>query len=171
MLTELEKNPEHNRLDMLKKAEEKLRADSRRQNQQRRLREKAHYKGLSSNYLEDRYQSEEEDPSAISLSAIKNKFKHGNRNDSKTSLYSSDESDRERRLTKAKSNELEDDDDLNDDDDDYGTNDNDDDDDDHDEAKRKKSLKKKKVRKVVSDDEDEWTKKKTANNAVILFFF
>ncbi len=79
MLTEIEKNPENKRQELLKKEEEKLKAASRRQNQQRRMREKAHSKGLTADYLEDRdrYGSDDED-NAISLSAIKNKFKNRN---------------------------------------------------------------------------------------------
>jgi RNA polymerase-associated protein LEO1 len=76
ILKELERNPENKRLELMKKEEEKLKAASRRQNQQRRMREKAHSKGLSANYLEDNYASDE-DEGAISLSAIKNKFKKG----------------------------------------------------------------------------------------------
>jgi RNA polymerase-associated protein LEO1 len=71
ILTEIDKNPENKRLELIKKEEEKLKAASRRQNQQRRMREKSQHKGLTANYLEDKYQSEEEDNSSI-----KNKFKH-----------------------------------------------------------------------------------------------
>lgn len=72
ILTELKKNPEFKRQELMKKEEEKLKAASRRQNQQRRIREKSHSKGITSNYLEDKYHSEEEE---MSLNAIKNKFK------------------------------------------------------------------------------------------------
>lgn len=42
------------------------------------MREKQHQRGLSSSYLEpDRYDDEEEGEEAISLAAIKNKFKGG----------------------------------------------------------------------------------------------
>ena len=74
ILTEIKKNPENNRNELMKKEEEKLKAASRRQNQQRRMREKSHSKGLTANYLEDKYHSDE-DEGGISLSAIKNKFK------------------------------------------------------------------------------------------------
>lgn len=145
IITEINKNPEYNRMEMLKKEEEKLKAAARRRNQQRRMREKANQKGLSANYLEDRYS--DDDDNGISLSAIKNKFK--NRNDSRTSIYSSsDESDRERRLNKAKE--------LNDDDDDEEMDSAEeiiDDDDDEEDLDAKKSSKAKK-KKVVSDDED-----------------
>lgn len=77
ILKELERNPENKRLELMKKEEEKLKAASRRQNKQRRMREKAHSKGLSAEYLEDRYDSDDE-VGAVSLSAIKNRFKRGN---------------------------------------------------------------------------------------------
>lgn len=78
ILTEIKRNPEGNRNELMKKEEEKLKAASRRQNQQRRMREKSHSKGLSANYLEDKYNTDDdddEDNGAVSLSAIKNKFK------------------------------------------------------------------------------------------------
>jgi RNA polymerase-associated protein LEO1 len=76
ILAEIKRNPEGNRNELMKKEEEKLKAASRRQNQQRRMREKSHSKGLSANYLEDKYNSDDdEDSGAVSLSAIKNKFK------------------------------------------------------------------------------------------------
>jgi len=56
-----------------------LRASIRRESQQRRLRERAHHRGLSTNYLEGDYEEEDEDENAISLSAIKNKYKPGNK--------------------------------------------------------------------------------------------
>ena len=79
ILKEMETNPEKKRLELMKQEEDKLKAASRRQNQQRRMREKAHSKGLSSNYLEDNYGSDEEE-TGISLAAIKSKFKKGNYN-------------------------------------------------------------------------------------------
>lgn len=101
ILTELVKNPDAQRNEMIKKEEEKLKAASRRENQQRRMREKSHTKGISSAYLEDKLS--EEDENAISLSEIKSRYKSGGRSDSKHSINSSDdESDRERRLNKAK---------------------------------------------------------------------
>ena len=74
ILAENPKNPEYKRLELMKKEEEKLKAASRRQNVIRRQREKSHAKGLTAGYLEDRFQSDEEDE-AESLAAIKNKFK------------------------------------------------------------------------------------------------
>ncbi|CAF0907614.1 unnamed protein product [Brachionus calyciflorus] len=138
ILNEIAKNPENKRLELMKQEEEKLKAASRRQNQQRRMREKSHQKGLSAKYLEDRYS---DDDNGISLSDIKNKFKRGSRNDSKVSIYSSsDESDRERRLNKAKSNDYESDE--------YESESDYDD-------RRKSSSAKKKKKKVVTDDDDE----------------
>lgn len=78
ILNELPKNPENKRQELVKQEEEKLKAASRRLNQQRRVREKSHSKGISSNYLEDRYSDEE----GISLADIKNKFKKGNQSKS-----------------------------------------------------------------------------------------
>lgn len=136
ILNELTKNPENKRLELLKQEEEKLKAASRRQNQQRRMREKSHQKGLSAKYLEDRYS---DDDNAISLSEIKSKFKRGSRNESKVSIYSSsDESDRDRRLSKAKNDYASDDYESESDYDD----------------RRKSSLKKKK-KKIVTEDDDE----------------
>ena len=142
ILTEDIKNPENKRLELMKKEEENLKAASRRQNQQRRMREKSHSKGLSAGYLEDRYESDE-DNGAISLSAIKNRFKSGRKG---AEIYSSsDESDRERRLNKAKVND--------DDEDEYDEDSINDDDEDLD--SKRSSVSKKKKKKVVSDDEDE----------------
>lgn len=62
----------------LQKEEERLRASIRRESQQRRMREKQHQRGLSASYLEpDRYEEEEEGEEAISLTAIKNRYKGG----------------------------------------------------------------------------------------------
>jgi RNA polymerase-associated protein LEO1 len=74
ILTDAIKNPEATRAQLMKKEEEKLRAASRRENQQRRIREKNYSKQITSSYLEDKYSDEDE---SISLSAIKSKFKHG----------------------------------------------------------------------------------------------
>lgn len=60
------------------KEEERLRASIRRESQQRRMREKQHQRGLSASYLEpDRYDEEDEGDDAISLAAIKNRYKGG----------------------------------------------------------------------------------------------
>ena len=46
------KDPESQRTEMIKKEEERLKASIRRESQQRRMKEKAHQRGISSNYLE-----------------------------------------------------------------------------------------------------------------------
>jgi len=50
-----------------------LRASIRRESQQRRMRERANQRGMSSSYLEGDYEHEEDN--AISLSAIKKRYK------------------------------------------------------------------------------------------------
>lgn len=66
------------------KEEERLRASIRRESQQRRMREKQHQRGLSASYLEpDRYDEEDEGDDAISLAAIKNRYKGGIRGNHK----------------------------------------------------------------------------------------
>jgi RNA polymerase-associated protein LEO1 len=52
-----------------------LRASIRRESQQRRMREKAHQRGLNASYLEGDFDNE--DDNAISLSAIKKQYKQG----------------------------------------------------------------------------------------------
>uniref|UniRef100_A0A3Q1ISE8 RNA polymerase-associated protein LEO1 n=1 Tax=Anabas testudineus TaxID=64144 RepID=A0A3Q1ISE8_ANATE len=100
------RDPESHRNEMIKKEEERLRASIRRESQQRRMREKQHQRGLSSSYLEpDRYDDEEEGEEAISLAAIKNKFKGGG--EERARIYSSDsdegsDDDKAQRLMKAK---------------------------------------------------------------------
>jgi RNA polymerase-associated protein LEO1 len=109
-------NPESRRDEMIKKEEDKLRASVRRENKQRRVRERASGSrgGLSSSYLENDY-DDDDDENAISLSAIKNRFKKGGAaaaGKSKATIYTSDEDDgddddeddgfRARRLEKAK---------------------------------------------------------------------
>ncbi|XP_062819517.1 RNA polymerase-associated protein LEO1 isoform X2 [Anolis carolinensis] len=72
------RDPESQRTEMIKKEEERLRASIRRESQQRRMREKQHQRGLSASYLEpDRYDDEDEGEEAISLAAIKNRYKGG----------------------------------------------------------------------------------------------
>uniref|UniRef100_A0A663EDU8 RNA polymerase-associated protein LEO1 n=1 Tax=Aquila chrysaetos chrysaetos TaxID=223781 RepID=A0A663EDU8_AQUCH len=95
------------RTEMIKKEEERLRASIRRESQQRRMREKQHQRGLSANYLEpDRYDEEDEGDDAISLAAIKNRYKGGIREE-RARIYSSDsdegsDEDKTQRLLKAK---------------------------------------------------------------------
>ncbi|XP_039347336.1 RNA polymerase-associated protein LEO1 isoform X2 [Mauremys reevesii] len=101
------RDPESQRTEMIKKEEERLRASIRRESQQRRMREKQHQRGLSANYLEpDRYEEEDEGEEAISLAAIKNRYKGGIREE-RARIYSSDsdegsDEDRTQRLLKAK---------------------------------------------------------------------
>lgn len=60
------------------KEEERLKASVKRESQQRRMREKAHGRGMSSSYLEGGYEDEDdEDDATISLSAIKKSYKQG----------------------------------------------------------------------------------------------
>ncbi|KAG8145020.1 hypothetical protein E2320_013406 [Naja naja] len=101
------RDPESQRTEMIKKEEERLRASIRRESQQRRMREKQHQRGLSASYLEpDRYDEEEEGEEAISLAAIKNRYKGGIREE-RARIYSSDSDDgsdeeKAQRLLKAK---------------------------------------------------------------------
>uniref|UniRef100_A0A3Q0QU41 RNA polymerase-associated protein LEO1 n=1 Tax=Amphilophus citrinellus TaxID=61819 RepID=A0A3Q0QU41_AMPCI len=103
------RDPESHRNEMIKKEEERLRASIRRESQQRRMREKQHQRGLSSSYLEpDRYDDEEEGEDAISLAAIKSKYKGGSGlREERARIYSSDsdegsDDDKAQRLMKAK---------------------------------------------------------------------
>ncbi|XP_013882113.1 RNA polymerase-associated protein LEO1 [Austrofundulus limnaeus] len=102
------RDPESQRNEMIKKEEERLRASIRRESQQRRMREKQHQRGLSSSYLEpDRYDDEEEGEEAISLAAIKSKYKGGGLREERARIYSSDsdegsDEDKAQRLMKAK---------------------------------------------------------------------
>ncbi|CAI5792913.1 polymerase-associated LEO1 [Podarcis lilfordi] len=101
------RDPESQRTEMIKKEEERLRASIRRESQQRRMREKQHQRGLSASYLEpDRYDEEDEGEEAISLAAIKNRYKGGIREE-RARIYSSDsdegsDEDKTQRLLKAK---------------------------------------------------------------------
>lgn len=65
-------DPEANRTDRIKKEEDKLRASLRRENKARRVRERVNVRGPTASYLEP---DMEDDEGAISLSAIKNKYK------------------------------------------------------------------------------------------------
>jgi RNA polymerase-associated protein LEO1 len=62
----------------LQKEEERLRASLRRESKQKRVRERGASRGLSTGYLEPDNREEEgsEDEGAISLAAIKNKYKN-----------------------------------------------------------------------------------------------
>ena len=56
-----------------------MRASIRRESQQRRLRERAHQRGVNTSYLEGDYDEDEEDDNEISLASIKKQFKPGAR--------------------------------------------------------------------------------------------
>lgn len=88
-------DPEANRSEMIKREEEKLRASIRRESQQRRVREKAYSRGITSSYLEGRDDDEDEEDDSISINAIKNKYKP-NKDGKRSNIYSSDESEDER---------------------------------------------------------------------------
>ncbi|KAJ7994597.1 hypothetical protein DPEC_G00251120 [Dallia pectoralis] len=103
------RDPESQRNEMIKKEEERLRASIRREGQQRRMREKQHQRGLSAGYLEpDRYDDDEEGDEAVSLAAIKSKYKGGlGLREERARIYSSDsdegsDDDKAQRLLKAK---------------------------------------------------------------------
>ncbi|KAH8022621.1 hypothetical protein HPB51_000921 [Rhipicephalus microplus] len=113
VLPQVGQDPEAHRSEMIKKEEDRLRASIRRESKQRRLREKSHSRGLSAAYLEA-----DEDDAAISLSAIKSKYRRGGAAlKERPSIYSSEEDasdleeQRARRLEKAKAGPENDDDD------------------------------------------------------------
>lgn len=87
-------DPEANRLEKIKSEEMRLRASVRQQSKQKRTRERtATGRGMSGNYLEpdrDGYE-DSDDEGAISLAAIKNKFKRGAADLSRQPIYSSEE--------------------------------------------------------------------------------
>lgn len=86
-------DPEANRTDRIKKEEDKLRASLRRENKARRVRERVNQRGPTASYLEPDIEDED---GAISLSAIKNKYKQRGANyadvysDSESSASSND---------------------------------------------------------------------------------
>ncbi|RWS13611.1 RNA polymerase-associated protein LEO1-like protein [Dinothrombium tinctorium] len=71
------KDPEAHRSEMIKKEEDRLKASIRRENKMRRIRERANVRGPTASYLEPDQYDDEDDEGAISLSAIKNKYKKG----------------------------------------------------------------------------------------------
>lgn len=99
MMPAMEKDPESQRESALKKEDERLRAASRRESQQRRMREKNHLKGLSSSYL-----NEDDEDRENSISAIKADVNNKSRRVG--DIYGSDDddedSDNEDELRKAK---------------------------------------------------------------------
>lgn len=64
---------------VFQKEEERLRASMRRESKQKRIRERGAGRGLSTSYLEpdNREEDGSEDEGAISLAAIKSKYKKG----------------------------------------------------------------------------------------------
>ncbi|EJW78833.1 hypothetical protein WUBG_10258 [Wuchereria bancrofti] len=75
VLTAVGSNPESKKAEIVRKEEERMRAQSRREAQQRRnrMRPSLGRSGLTANFLEDR----DEDSDEESISAIKNRYKHG----------------------------------------------------------------------------------------------
>jgi len=62
----------------MKEEEDQLKAHMRREAQKRRQRERSHARGLTSNYLDNRYDdgtTNDDDDEGVSVSAIKNRFK------------------------------------------------------------------------------------------------
>lgn len=142
MMPATEHDPETQRLSLMKKEDERMRAQNRRESQQRRMREKNSTKGLTSSFMEQDMDDEEDFDD--SLAAIKNKFKkdvQGARSKPYHDVYS-DDSENEAKLRNAKLDIQSDDDDSDDE-----------------EIRRKKEelARKKKAKKVIveSDDEDE----------------
>ncbi|CAH0390368.1 unnamed protein product [Bemisia tabaci] len=89
MLSLVGHDPEHNRDELIKKEEERLRASLRRESKQKRVKERGASRGLSASYLEPDREDGSDDENAISVSAIKNKFKQKALNT--RNIYSSDE--------------------------------------------------------------------------------
>lgn len=133
-------DPESKKEERIKKEEEELRAHMRREAQARRVKEKAHAKGLSNNYLDDPYDNDDNDH-GVSVSAIKNRFKSGFLGRRGSSSDDSDAADTSKHTRNLQSSDSED----NDDDDDFGL-----------DGKRRKldDSATKKKRRVVSDDDD-----------------
>lgn len=83
-------DPEAHRSEMIKKEEDRLKASIRRENKVRRVRERSMNRGPTASYLEP--DDEEDEDGAISLSAIKNKFKQ-NRGAAYADTYTDDSDD------------------------------------------------------------------------------
>ncbi|VDK87038.1 unnamed protein product [Litomosoides sigmodontis] len=75
VLTAVGSNPESKKAEIVRREEERMRAQNRREAQQRRnrMRPSLGRSGLTANFLEDR----DEDSDDESISAIKNRYKHG----------------------------------------------------------------------------------------------
>eukprot|EP00112_Aurelia_sp_Birch-Aquarium-sp1_P007484 Seg1816.10 transcript_id=Seg1816.10/GoldUCD/mRNA.D3Y31 product="RNA polymerase-associated protein LEO1" protein_id=Seg1816.10/GoldUCD/D3Y31 len=94
-----ERDPEAARREMTKKEDERMRAQTRRESQQRRIREKNSSKGLTANYLESEIFEDDEQELEESLAAIKNKYKKdikAGRSRELKDIYSDDDSDDDR---------------------------------------------------------------------------
>ena len=73
-------DPESRKAALMKEEEDQLKAHMRREAQKRRKRERSHVRGLTSNYLDNRYDdgtTNDDDDEGISVSAIKSRFKAG----------------------------------------------------------------------------------------------
>ncbi|VDN31113.1 unnamed protein product [Gongylonema pulchrum] len=126
VLTAVGSNPESKKAEIVRKEEERVRAQNRREAQQRRsrLRPSLGRAALSNNFLEDR----EEESDAESIAAIKNRYKYGldekplignsdsEESDGKRPIYpqtnsANSDSDQEKRKQKKRKVIIEDDDD------------------------------------------------------------
>ncbi|XP_065053501.1 RNA polymerase-associated protein LEO1-like [Rhopilema esculentum] len=104
LISVTERDPEAARREMFKKEEERMRAQMRRESQQRRMREKNSSKGLTANYLESENFEDDEQELEESLAAIKSRYKKdikAGRSREVRDIYSDDDSDDDR-LMKAK---------------------------------------------------------------------
>ena len=72
VISQVGRDPEMNRYKRVREEEEKLRAAMRRDSRQKRIRDRAGHRGLSSGHLEGDYSDEDE---GVSIAAIKMKFK------------------------------------------------------------------------------------------------
>lgn len=139
MMPAMECDPETQRVSMMKKEDERLRAANRRESMQRRMREKRHLKGLSTNYLKD----DEDEDLDENLSALKTKYGKdikSARNKPFSDIYSDEGSDYEEQ-SKLENAKL----DIDSDEDDE-------------EIKRKReelAKKKKSARKVIDESDEE----------------
>jgi len=87
IISQIGEDPDANRYARVKKEEERLRMDLRRESLVKRTKEGASKRNLSTGYLEG---GDSDDEGAVSLAAIKNKYK---KNKNKKQTYSSDEAD------------------------------------------------------------------------------
>jgi len=88
VISQVGHDPEANRYQRVKQEEERLRSDLRRDSKVKRVKEGASKRALSSGYLEG---GDSDDEGAVSLAAIKNKYKKNKGN--KKQAYSSDDAD------------------------------------------------------------------------------